>query len=139
MIRFQKIPPTEIDNLDPLAVKFLDEAIKRTPASTSRLDVTLDIAKKGYGNIYTIHDEDSLVGATYLLVYPTPQGKVVGIVLLGGRKLESWKHAYYNFAVDFANKLDAIAIRFISRDGWGKKYPMCKRIGGIYELKLGVA
>lgn len=133
---FIKIAPTEIDILPPLAVKYLEQAIKRTPASTSRLDITLDIARKGYGNIYLIFDGAILMGATYLVVYPTDKGKVLGIILLGGTKIKRWKDDYYKFATSFGRNVGAYKINYIGRDGWGPVFPMCKRVGSIFELTL---
>lgn len=132
---FLKIPPQEIANLPKLAVKYLEDAINRTPGSTSRPDVFWDIAKKGYGNIYLIYDGMMLMGATYLLVHDTPEGKVVGIVLLGGRKMRLWIKEYYNFVREFQILTNSVCVRFIGRDGFAGVVP-CRRIGGIYEADL---
>lgn len=133
MIIFQKILPENIDSLPSEAVKFLDDAIKRTPASTSRLDVTLDIAKKGYGNIYTISNNGFLVGCCYLLVYDTPRGKVVSPVLLGGEYMYVWQDDFYEFLYDFCQKVEAVKVRWIGRKGWSKAWPKARVIGYTFE------
>lgn len=133
MITFLKILPEEIDNLPSEAIKYLEDAIKRTPASTSRLDVTLDIAKKGFGNIYTISNNDQLVGCCYILVYDTPKGKVVSPVLLAGEYMYVWQDAFYDFLRDFCGKVKATKARWIGRKGWAKAWPKAKVIGYVYE------
>lgn len=132
---FLKITPNEIHLLPPLAVKFLEDAIKRTPGSTSKPEIFWELVKKGYGNIYLIYDGIILMGATYLLVHDTDKGKVVGVVLLGGRKLKKWNNAYVNFVREFQLMVGAISVRSIARLGWGKVFP-CKQIGGIFEVDL---
>lgn len=136
MITFQKILPEEIDYLPPQVVKYIDDAIKRTPGTTSRLDVTLDIAKKGFGNIYTIFCDGVLTGASYLLVYPTPQGKIVSPVLVGGDNMSLWLAAYYDFVYQFSHQLEAVKIRWIGRKGWVKAFPKAKVIGHIFEHEV---
>lgn len=132
---FLKVEPSQIPSIPQMAVKFLEDAIKRTPGSTSRPDVFWGIAKKGYGNIYLIYDGMLLVGATYLLVHDTPEGKVIGIVLLGGKRMRKWIEQYYNFIREFQILTKAVCVRFIGRDGFAGVVP-CKRIGGIYEADL---
>ena len=77
MIEFLKVKPENIPYLPFKAVKFLEEAIKRTPASTSNLAVTLEIAAKGYGNIYLVVSGDDIIGTIYLLTYDTENGKIL--------------------------------------------------------------
>ena len=131
MISFERV---FVDDLCPKAIAYLDQAIKRTPASTSRLDVTLQMARK-YGDIYLVHDED-LIGAVYLLVYSTDKGKVISPVLVGGKNLARWRDALHDFMISKAKENSAIAIRFIARKGWMKAYPMCRNIGTIYEFMM---
>lgn len=130
---FQKIPPDQIDNLEPQAIAYLENAIRRTPASTSRLDVTLDIAAKGYGNLYLIYRFTVLTGAAYILVYDTPQGKIVAPVLVGGDHMASWQADFYEFVQAFSRHCGAVKIRWIGRKGWGKAYPKSRVIGYIFE------
>lgn len=132
---FLKVELTQIPLMPILAKKYLEDAIKRTPGSTSKPEVFWQIAQKGYGNIYLIYDGIILMGATYLLVHDTDKGKVVGIVLLGGKKLKKWSGAYYDFIREFQIKVNAVTVRCIARDGWFKIFP-CKRIGGIFEADL---
>lgn len=131
MIEFRRV---QVDELDPKAVHYLSEAVRRTPASTDRIDITLEMAKK-YGELYQVYDGE-LCGAVYVLTYNTKDGKVLSPVLVGGKSLSHWQQDLHDFLVGEANKLDAVAIRFIARKGWGKLYPMCRNIGTIYELKL---
>lgn len=132
---FIKIHPNQIQTLPKLAIKFLEDAIKRTPGSTSKPEIFWEIAKRGNGNIYLIYDGLILMGATYLLIHDTDKGKVVGIVLLGGRKIKKWNHAYINFMREFQNMVGAVSIRSIARDGWKNIFP-CKRIGSVFEVDL---
>lgn len=132
---FIKIAPNQIATIPKLAIKFLEDAIRRTPASTSKPEIFWEIAKKGYGNIYLIYDGTKLMGATYLLIHDTDKGKVLGIVLLGGQKLKKWSGAYYDFIREFQIKTKSIAVRCMAREGWFKIFP-CKRIGGIFEADL---
>lgn len=133
MITFQKILPEDIINLSPLALYYLQQASDRTPASTGRFDVTLDIAKKGYGNIYLIFNDNELTGCCYIMVYPSKVGKIVAPILVGGSHMESWNADFYEFVQDFSRKLDAHKIRWIGRKGWKKAYPKSKVIGYVYE------
>jgi len=132
-ISFQKILPENLDQIPIQAVKYLETAIIRTPASTSRLDVTLEIAKKGYGNVYLIYMDRVLLGACYILVYPTKKGKVIAPVLLAGDFMELWYEDFREFLYDFSKKLDAYKIRWIGRKGWAKAFPKSRVIGYVYE------
>lgn len=133
---FLKVQPAEIDLLHPKAIQYLQDATDRTPGSVSRLDVTLDIAKKGYGNIYLIFDENTLTGVAYILVYPSPRGKIVSPILVGGDNMRSWQKDFYDFIQDFARKLNAVKIRWIGRKGWMKAYPKSKVIGYVIEHEV---
>ena len=133
MITFRKILPEAIDRLPNRAVDYLNEAMIRTPASTSRLDVTLMMAKRGYGNIYLIYDSGKLKGACYILVYGTPKGKVVAPVLVGGDDMYLWQEDFYGFIQDFSRKIRAFSIRWIGRKGWHRAYPKSRIIGYIME------
>lgn len=130
---FLKILPEQIANLPAQAIKYLEDAIIRTPASTSRLDVTLDIAKKGFGNIYLIYVDEVLKGASYILVYDTKIGKIVAPVLLAGDDMELWNEEFHNFMYEFGGLLGAKKARWIGRKGWKKAYPKSKVIGYVYE------
>lgn len=133
MITFRKILPAAIDKLPVRAVNYLDEAIRYTPASTSRLDVTLDIAKRGYGNIYLIYDDGRLTGASYLVVYDTPQGKVVAPVLLGGDNMQRWQDDWYHFVFQFSSRIAATKVKWIGRKGWHRAFPKSRVIGYVME------
>lgn len=137
MIKFLHVAPEYIDQMPALAVDYLQQAIDRTPASTSRLDITLDMAKKGYGGVYLICEEDALVGATYVLSYDTKEGKVISPVLLAGKNMRHWHKDYYDFIMSLAKSVNAVAVRSIGRKGWLRKFPMGKNIGTIYEYMLG--
>ncbi len=130
---FQKIIPEKVDEIPAQAIKYLEDAVIRTPASTSRIDVTMDIAKKGYGNIYLIHIDQKLTGACYLLVYPTKLGKVIAPVLVGGDNMHLWHDDFYDFVQEFSRKLEGHKIRWIGRKGWHKAYPKSRVIGYVYE------
>ncbi len=133
MITFQKILPENISGLPIKVIRYLQDAIKRTPASTSRLDVVLDIAKKGYGNLYTIYDEKRLIGACYLLIYDTPEGKIVSPCLVGGDNMRTWRKDFHKFLYEFCLLTNAIKVRWIGRKGWAKAYPNSKVIGYVME------
>lgn len=133
MITFLKILPEEIEHLPAQAIKYLDDAIKRTPASVSRLDVTLDIAKKGFGNIYTISNNNQLVGCCYILIYDTPKGKIVAPVLLAGEYMYVWQDVFYDFLYDFCQKINAVKVRWIGRKGWSRAFPKARVIGYTFE------
>lgn len=122
-----------VDALPDLAIRYLDKAIKRTPASTSRLDVTLQLARK-FGDLYLVKDGEDLIGAVYLLVYNTEHGKVLSPVLVGGRNLSRWKKDLFDFLMAELKRVEGVACRFIARKGWMRAYPMCKNIGTIYEF-----
>lgn len=125
--------PASIDKLPVRAIEYLYDAIRYTPASTSRLDVTLDIAKKGYGNIYLIYNGGKLTGAAYLLVYDTPQGKVVAPVLLGGDNMNIWRDDWYHFVFQFSSKIGAKKVKWIGRKGWHRAFPKSRIIGYVME------
>lgn len=131
MATFERV---SVGDLPPLAIHYLDMAIKRTPASTSRLDVTLQMAQK-YGDLYLVKDGEFVIGAVYNLIYNTEEGKVISPVLVGGKNLSKWRKDLFDFLFGELTRLDAVACRFIGRKGWLKAYPMCKNIGTIYEFK----
>lgn len=137
MITFLKVLPNEIDFLSPQAVEYLQNAIDRTPASTSRLDVTIDIAKKGYGNVYLIFNDNELTGVAYILVYSSLKGKVVAPVLVGGDNMHIWQQDFFDFVNNFSMKLGADKVRWIGRKGWKKAYPKARVIGYIFEHDVG--
>ncbi len=136
MITFQKIPPELIPQLSEQAIKYLDDAIKRTPASVSRLDVTLDMAAKGYGNVYAVYDDGIFTGICYLLVYPTDAGKVVSPCLIGGDNMKAWRKDFHKFLYEFCCLSNAVKVRWIGRKGWAKAYPHSKVIGYIMESEI---
>ncbi len=133
---FQYIPPQEVVNLPPTAIKYLQRAIDRTPGGVSKLDDMLGLAASGNAIIFLIYSGAALTGASYLIIYDTSEGRIINIVLTGGQKISLWRDDYQKFITDYAKRIGAISIRFIGRDGWGKLYPMCKRIGGIFELNI---
>lgn len=138
MIKFLHILPCDLDSLPEMVVKWLQNAIDRTPASTSRLDITLDIAKKGYGDMFIVTDGEDMTGVCYLLTYDTKDGKVLSPVLVGGKNLSRWKQDFHDFLYKVSGNINKEHIvRFIARKGWGKKYPECKVIGYIYEHRIG--
>lgn len=118
------------------AVKYLEQAILRTPASTSKLDFTLQVAAKGFGAVYLVMDGKKLVGATYILTYDTRDGKVISPVLVGGKNMSRWRKDYWDFVHAQGEKVKANYSRFISRTAWKKVYPECKVIGYVYEYKF---
>jgi hypothetical protein len=133
VITFRKIAPNNIDSLPKTAIRYLDEANRRTPASASRIDVTLDIAKRGYGNIYLIYNGDWLAGACYILTHDTPKGKVVSPVLVGGKNMHIWHDDFYNFIQEFSKLVGAVKIHWMGRKGWLKAYPKSRVIGYVFE------
>jgi hypothetical protein len=134
-VDFLSIAPQEIANLPKKALKFLEEASRRTPGSVNKPEILLEMAAKGYGNVYLIYDNHELFGATYFVVHDTDKGKVIGIILLGGKKINIWCQEYIDFMAKFQKMVGAIAIRSMARDGWAKFFP-CKRIGSIFEVDL---
>lgn len=132
MITFNRTP---VNELSIQAMGYLDRAIKRTPASTSRLDVTLKMAQT-YGDVYVVMEDKIMMGAVYLLTYNTDEGKVISPVLVGGIKLSHWQNDLHDFLIGQAKAINAVAIKFIARKGWHKMYPMCKNIGTIYEFRM---
>ena len=133
MIIFRKIPPEGINNLPKAAIRYLEEAERRTPANVGRLDITLEIAKKGYGNIYLIYNGDWLCGACYILTHDTNKGKVVAPVLVGGDNMHLWQSDFYNFIQDFSRLVGAVKIHWMGRKGWLKAYPKSRVIGYTFE------
>lgn len=133
MIEFQLYPPDAIANLPQQMIDYLQKAIDRTPASVSRLDITLDMAQKGYGSIYAVLHDGKLTGAAYILVYDRKEGKAVSPFLVGGDNLRLWQDELFHFIVNMAKSLGGCPVYFIARRGWLKRYPMCKIIGHIYE------
>lgn len=136
MITFQKILPDGIADLPVKAIHYLQQAINRTPASTSRLDVTLDIARKGYGNMYAVYDERKLTGMCYLLLYDSPEGKIASPCLIGGDNMRIWKRDFHKFLYEFCQLSGAIKCRWIGRKGWAGAYPKSKVIGYIMEHEI---
>lgn len=130
MIEFKRV---SVDELTPISLGYLEKAIKRTPASTSRLDITLHIART-YGDLYHVYNGE-LTGAVYMLIYDTPEGKVISPCLVGGKNLSRWQEDLYQFLLSELKRVNGVACRFIARKGWMKKYPSCKNIGTIYEWK----
>lgn len=132
---FQKIPPEEIDNLPAQAIKYLQDAVKRSPSRVSSLELTLDIAKRGYGNLYLVYRE-KLIGACYILVCPAPDGKIVAPDLVGGDDMKIWNADFHQFLFEFGQLIGAVKVSWIGRKGWSKAYPKSKIIGYIYEHAL---
>lgn len=133
MITFRKIQPEGIDSLPAAAIRYLREANRRTPANTSRIEITLEIAKKGYGNIYLIYNGVWLCGACYILVYDTDEGKITAPILVGGDNLHLWHDDFYNFIQEFSRMVNAVKIHFIARKGWLRAYPKSRVIGYVFE------
>lgn len=127
---FQK---TDISALSAIALEYLRKANVRTPGTITDFDFLMKVASKGYGEFYEIYDKE-LVGAMYVVIYK--EKKVICPVLVGGKQLHKWRNDLYQFLVGESDKIQG-TIRFIARLGWSKKYPMCKKIGSIYELKSG--
>ena len=137
-IKFLHVLPTDLDSLPEIAITWLQNAIDRTPASTSRLNITLDIAKKGYGDIFLITAGEEMTGVCYLLTYDTKDGKVLSPVLVGGKNMSRWKKDFHEFLYKVAERINPeVIVRFIARKGWGKEFPDCKVIGHIYEHRIG--
>lgn len=136
MITFQKIPPERVEFLPELALKYLETAIKRTPASASRLDITLELAKRGNGNIYLICSDYILTGICYLIACDTTEGKVVCPCLVGGDNMRHWLDDFHKFVYEFAQSINAHKVRWIGRKGWAKAFPKSQVIGYIFEHKL---
>lgn len=128
MVTFRRI---EAKELPPLAIQFLQEAINRTPGSTARLDLTLDMAAKGFGDLYLIEDGE-LIGCMYILTYTAKARKVVCPVLIGGRNMRKWHAEAEEFVIAGAKRINAL-IRAVGRRGWRKRFPQSKVIGYIYE------
>jgi hypothetical protein len=137
-IRFIHVLSQDLDHIPEQAIKYLQQAIDRTPASTSRLDIIMEIAKKGFGDVFLIMNDDDLTGVCYLLTYDTKDGKVLSPVLVGGKNMSKWKTDFHDFLYKIAENMnERHIVRFIARKGWGRAYPDCKIIGHIYEFKTG--
>lgn len=132
---FLPISAEEIEQI-PQAMHYLQQAIERTPASTNRLDITMEMAKRGYGEFYLAILADVLVGVAYVMTYNTKDGKVLSPVLLGGKYMNTWDYDWFDFMFKKAQQIGAKPVRFIARKGWKKKYPKLKIIGHIYEFIL---
>lgn len=130
---FRTIDPNEI------AVKFIENAVKRTPANTAKSSVVLRNIRNNKGDLFLILNNYNTVGIVYVLTYSTAEGRIICPVLVGGENIKEWHDDLRKFLIGLKQRSKAIAINFIARKGWERLYPECRNIGTIYEFRGGLA
>lgn len=136
MIRFEHVPPEDIDALPADALRYLENAVRRTPNNKYNLSQKLLVARNGFGGVFLIFDDETLIGCTFIITYDMDDGKVISPVLLGGKDFRRWKTEYWDFVYALGMDARAVYARFSSRAGWARMYPACKKQGNIYEYKF---
>jgi len=121
---FQK---TEPDKLPFEALKFLENALNKTPSNDEELWETLKT-----GEIYVISRE-KIVGCIHLEFHPD----LMNIVLLGGENIKYWRDDLYKFCIDLIKSRGIHHICILGRHGWGSIFKELTPIGMIYHLEEG--
>lgn len=117
------------------AIKYLDDAIKRTPGNVTKLETVLSNIKNKNGDLFLIEEDCRTIGIVYMIYYR--ENKILCPVLVGGIERKKWQPELQVFLVNMATNIKAKTIQFVARKGWKKLYPVCRDIGTVYELKVG--
>lgn len=120
-----------------VAIRYIERAVRRTPANTVKASVVIDNIRNNMGDLFLILNNYRTVGIVYLTVDYTDEGKVLCPLLVGGDNIREWHDDLFKFIVDIKVRMKAVAIHFIARKGWHKSFPMTKVIGHIYEYRGG--
>src|SRR6185503_1418195 len=115
------------------ALKFIENAVKRTPANTAKTQEVIKNIRSNYGDLFLVLNNYRTTGIVYIHTYYTDNGKVICPVLVGGEKIREWQPNLRTFLIEMKERTNAFSIDFIARKGWHKLYPECRNIGTIYR------
>lgn len=136
MATFHLIPSDCVDFLPLESLELLEKSCKRTPANVLSVQEILTRAKLGMGSIYLVKEAHKLLGIIYLAIFPTEDGGVLNIIMLGAKNLLEWKDDLREFVrkLMINNNIKDLCVE--TRDGWGKLFPELKPVGTIYLASM---
>ena len=134
MVEFIPVQPFEVDILEPEAVEYLDRASGEIHGYFSSKHA-LDAAKAGAGMLFKAQ-ENGILGCFYISFRQYPVGRVMSVILLGGRDFESWGVQLHEFLTALALKNGAVEFTMMGRKGWAKIFPDFEHLACIYRKRL---
>lgn len=117
------------------AIKYISDAIRRTPGNIETVESILAKIKNRQGDLFLIQKEKATIGIVYLEFYK--KASVLCPVLVSGSHRKEWQRNLYIFLFDMRRTVKADSVIFVARKGWEKLYPMCKVVGSVYEYRGG--
>lgn len=127
MISYQRIDTFPL----PFPVlNYLDQAIKRTPATVSKIEDVIRAAMQQNGVIYAVLSDGDVIGAIYLRRYV----RTICPVLIGGKNMEKW--GFYEFMYKLCKESGIEKVQWIGRKGWKGLFPKSSVIGHVYEHEV---
>lgn len=113
-----------------LVVSYLQEAIRKTPATVSKIEHVLAAIQRGDGVVFAVLDKSKIIGAIYLRQHK----EIICPVLIGGEKMDSWD--FYGFMARLCEQIGAEKVQWIGRKGWKGLFPKSRVIGYVYEHEV---
>ena len=135
-VSFSIIEPESVAYLPQQALAYLENGLKSSPTSDLTLNELIDLAKNGLGDIIVVSFDSKIVGAGYYQVAEGYEGKILGIVTLGGDNFSEWQQQIYDFTVELAKKRGCGQIILITRVGWGRVFPDLQAVGTVFRLRV---
>lgn len=134
--KFSVITPDAVDCLPNEALAYLDDGLKSSPTSDLMLKDVISFAKNGVGDIILVSFDSKISGAAFFMYGEGYNGKILGVVTLGGDNFNEWKKQIYDFTKELAKLKGCSQIMLITRNGWGKIFPDLQAIGTVYKLDI---
>jgi hypothetical protein len=133
-VTFHKIDADCIDYIPAQGIDYLESAADN-PCSDITVNDVISYARAGLAEIYLVIDGD-ICGAFCLMYGHNNAGKMVDIVLLGGKDLDTWKEPVKAYIIDIAKKNGCNQLFLIGRHGFGKLFPVLKPVGTVYMMEI---
>ena len=108
----------------------IDKAANASAGETA--DSLVEMADRGEGNFWLIHEGDTPVGVCFWKIQERPADKVLAVLALGGERGMEWAEMIRLCLKQHAVQLGASKLATIGRPGWAKIYGL-KPTGYYYE------
>lgn len=132
-VEFNKLNPEELSDI---AVKFLSDAVVRSPSNFHSVDDYINSAKAKKNMIFGAYEGQNLIGSFILNISSGNGRHILILSLLGGKKIKSWRDELVEFLFAMADNNKCTDFSMVGRQGWGRLFPEMKLDGCIYSRRL---
>lgn len=133
MVCFNRVKPEEVDFLGGQSIEYLQEAalsIKHYLGAADAIQQT----KLGIGHIYQVFSEKELLGCFFVNFVENHLGRVMNMVLLGGKDILKWGSDLSQFLYKLADEEKVDEFCYLGREGFSKIFPNLEKVAVLYRV-----